>query len=116
MRIIGASVGAPGQLLLFSLVFLGITISLCLLRGILGPKFTDRIVAVNMIGTKTILLIAALALVLDENYLLDVCLVYSMVSFLAVVVLSKIYMTSHNREAAEKALDGDTNGGSETCA
>ena len=115
MGIIGAAVGAPRQLLLFSLVFLGTTISLCLLRGILGPKFTDRIVAVNMIGTKTILLIAALTLVLGENYLLDVCLVYAMVSFLAVVVLSKIYLTSHNRDTAEKALAFAAGQGTSVC-
>ncbi len=94
---------ANRHLLLFSLIFLSITLGFCLLRGILGPKFTDRVVAVNMIGTKTILLIAALALLLGEPYLLDVCLIYALISFLSVVVLSKTYMTAYNRkQAAQK--------------
>jgi len=47
---------------LVSIFFLAVTISFCLLRGILGPRFTDRIVAVNIIGIKTVLMIAALVL------------------------------------------------------
>ena len=91
------------HLLEFSLVFLGITVSLCLWLGIRGPRFTDRVVAVNMIGTKSILLIAALSLFLEESYLLDVCLIYSLISFLAVVVLTKTYMLAFNREASAKS-------------
>ena len=102
--------------LLFSMIFLGITMSFCLLRGILGPRFTDRIVAVNIIGSKTILLIAALSMYLREPYLLDVCLIFSMVSFLTVVVLTNTYMWVHNRKAAgqecedflESEQSGDT--------
>lgn len=94
----GLLAAASRHLLLFSLIFLSITLGFCLLRGILGPKFTDRVVAVNMIGTKTILLIAALSLFLKEPYLLDVCLIYALISFLAVVVLSKTYMTAYNRK------------------
>ena len=89
--------------LLFSLIFLAITVSFCLWLGIRGPKFTDRVVAVNMIGTKTIILIAALSVFLDEPYLLDVCLIYSLISFLAVVVLTKTYMLIFNREKSAKS-------------
>ena len=52
----------------------------------------DRIVAVNMIGTITICIVCILALKLAEGYLADVALIYAMLSFLAVVVLSKIYL------------------------
>jgi multicomponent Na+:H+ antiporter subunit F len=86
-----------GSLLLFCLVFLAVTMSFCLLRGILGPRFTDRIVAVNMIGTKTILLIAVLSVFFGESYLVDVCLVYALISFLAVVILSKVYLIAYNK-------------------
>ncbi|MEL7624909.1 MAG: monovalent cation/H+ antiporter complex subunit F [Clostridiales bacterium] len=107
---------ASRHLLLFSLIFLSITLGFCLLRGILGPKFTDRVVAVNMIGTKTILLIAALSLFLKEPYLLDVCLIYALISFLAVVVLSKTYMTAYNRKksAPDPGTSLVADGGEET--
>ena len=61
------------------------------MRAIKGPKITDRIVAVNMIGTLTIIIICILAVYLKESYLVDVGLVYAMISFLAVVVLCKVY-------------------------
>ena len=77
--------------LLVCMYVLGALIMLCLLRAILGPRLADRVVAVNMIGTMTITEIAMFALYLRENYLYDVCLIYAMISFLAVVVLTKIY-------------------------
>ena len=83
--------------LLFSMIFLGVTMCFCLLRGILGPRFTDRVVAVNVIGTKAILLIATLSLYLDKPYLLDICLIYTLMSFLAVVALTNTYMLAHSR-------------------
>ena len=90
------------HLLLFSVIFLAVTISFCLLRGILGPRFTDRIVAVNIIGVKTVLMIAALSLFLGKPYLLDICLVYSTISFLTVAALNNSYLFMHNRQQAAK--------------
>ena len=74
-------------------MILAMLIILSIIRSILGPGISDRIIAVNMIGTMTMLSIAILALALDQSYLLDVCLIYVMISFLAVVVLCKIYIT-----------------------
>lgn len=70
--------------------YLGITMMLCLVRAIIGPRLTDRIVAVNMISCKAVILFALLAIYMDEHYLLDICLTYALISFLAVVVLSKV--------------------------
>ena len=63
-----------------------------LLRAVKGPRVTDRLVAVNMIGTMTIAIIAILAELLGEGSLVDICLIYAMISFLAIVVLEKVYM------------------------
>lgn len=76
-----------------ALIILGIGILLAMIRAIKGPRIADRVVAINMIGTMTMLSIAILALALHQSYLLDVCLIYVMISFLAVVVLCKIYIT-----------------------
>ena len=72
--------------------FLSITILFCLLRGVLGPRFTDRVVSVNIAGTKTIIMIAILSFLLEESALIDIAMVYALISFLAVVVLSKCYL------------------------
>ena len=74
------------------LVLLSTMTFLCLVRAIRGPRIADRVVAVNMICTMTIAMICVLALMLGEGYLVDVALVYSMIGFLAVVVLCKVFM------------------------
>ena len=65
---------------------------ICLIRAIKGPKIADRIVAINMMGTITMVIIAILAVKMDEGYLVDICIIYAMISFLAVTLLTKVYM------------------------
>ena len=67
-------------------------VMLCLIRAIIGPKIADRIVSVNMMGTMIMVIIAILAVMLKEGYLVDICIIYAMISFLAVIVLTKVYM------------------------
>lgn len=112
-------------LYVIALSILALGILFAMIRAIKGPRIADRVVAINMIGTMTMLSIAILAMALDQSYLLDVCLIYVMISFLAVVVLSKIYITVHldKKEkqdaqsanqtpatAAGKAAEGQTSG------
>ena len=68
---------------------------LCLVRAIIGPKVADRLVAVNMVGTNTICIIGVLAVRFGAGYLSDIGLIYAMVSFLAVVLLTKVYMGAY---------------------
>ena len=65
---------------------------LCLIRALKGPEISDRVVCVNMIGTLVIMIIAVLTVLLGEDWLADIAAVYAMISFLAVVVLTKIYI------------------------
>lgn len=83
---------------IITIFLIGILIILCLIRCVRGPKMTDRIVVVNSIGTMTITIIAILAVMLEESYLLDVCLIYAMISFVAVIVLTKIYTGVYREE------------------
>lgn len=83
---------------LIAIIGFALCICGCLLRAVIGPNTMDRIVAVNMIGTMSILIIAVVSLYLDEEFLLDVDLIYAMLSFLAVVVLTKVYMGVHKEE------------------
>ncbi len=78
-------------LLIAAMILLGILIIISIIRSVLGPGISDRIIAVNMIGTIIIMLIAILSLYLGESYLVDVCLIYALISFLGVVVLCKVY-------------------------
>ena len=74
------------------LLILAVMLFACLIRAIKGPRIADRLMAVNMMGTMVMVMISVLALMLNEGYLVDVCLVYAMISFLAVVILSKVYI------------------------
>ena len=76
-------------LLIGSAMFLSVAIFFCLLRATLGPRFSDRIIAANIIGTEIIVLIAVLAFIVEESYLADVCLIYAIISFLSMVVLAR---------------------------
>ena len=69
-----------------------------LLRAIRGPRMADRILGINMTGSLTTAAIALLAVLLDQSWLLDVCLIYCMISFLAVVVLAKVSIASHEEQ------------------
>lgn len=74
------------------LIFLAIILFACLIRAIMGPRVADRVIAVNMMGTVVMVMISILALLLKEGYLMDICLIYACISFLAVVVITKIYL------------------------
>ena len=75
-----------------ALIVLAVMLMLCLLRSVRGPRVADRIVAVNMMGTIVMVMIAILAVKMEEGYLVDICLIYAMVSFLSVIVITKVYM------------------------
>lgn len=90
------------------LIFLALMIFLCLIRAVKGPSVADRIVAVNMMGTMVMVIIAILALMLKEGYLVDICLIYAMISFLAVIVLTNVYMGVHSEK---KSAEGGTENG-----
>ena len=79
---------------------LAVMLVLCLTRAVIGPRIADRLIAVNMMGTIVMVGIALLAVLKGQGYLVDICLIYAMISFLAVVVLTRIY-TGVYREAKE---------------
>ena len=80
------------KILTVVLIILAILVFACLIRAIIGPSVADRLMAVNMMGTMVIVIIGILALLLKEGYLMDVAIIYAMISFLAVVVFAKIYI------------------------
>jgi len=71
---------------------------LTLIRCITGKRIVDRLICVNMMCNEGTLAIAILALYLQESYLLDVCLIYVMLSFLAVLILAKVFVTVYLKQ------------------
>ncbi|GFI22305.1 Na(+)/H(+) antiporter subunit F1 [Lachnospiraceae bacterium] len=88
-------------------VILALMVFLCLIRAIKGPRIADRIVAINMMGTLTMVIIAILAVKMNEGYLVDICIIYAMISFLAVTLLTKVYMGVYAERKKKEAERSD---------
>ena len=84
------------------LIILAVMLLLCLVRAVIGPSVADRLVSVNMMGTMIMCIIVILGLIMEEGYLADIALIYAMISFLAVVVLSKVYTGVYMEQKAKK--------------
>ena len=85
---------------LVCIIVLAVLTFFCLVRTIKGPRLVDRIVGTNMIGTMTIAVIAAY---LNESSILDICLIYAIMSFVAVIVLTKIYIGIYNEKKSRQS-------------
>ena len=82
-----------------ALLILAAGLFFALLRAVRGPRIADRIMGINMIGTMVSVTLAILSVWLRQSWLLDVCLLYAMISFLAVVVLAKVCIAAKKQEA-----------------
>lgn len=58
-------------------------------RAIAGPTTQDRLLAVNVLGTNTVVILALLAAGLDQPWFLDVALIYALLNFLMAIAISK---------------------------
>lgn len=66
-----------------------VTMALALLRAVLGPTVFDRLLAVNVFGTKTVLLIAVVGFLMGRPAFLDIALVYALINFIGNVAVLK---------------------------
>lgn len=98
-----------------ALIVLLILIGAMCIRSIIGPRSTDRIMSVNMLGTMTISSIAILSLLLDEGYLADVAMIYAMISFVAVLMMASMFVPSRPKAPKLDAVSS-SDGGSEGAA
>jgi multicomponent Na+:H+ antiporter subunit F len=76
------------------IILLSLTILACLYRTIKGPTTADRIIAINVIGTKIVSIIIIVSFLLHESYFIDVALVYALISFSSSIIISKIIKES----------------------
>ena len=92
-----------------ALVIIGVLVLCCLVRAIRGPRIADRVIAANMIGTLVVITICILTFLMGEGYLVDIAMIYTMLSFLAVVLLTKVYMGIYRekRRQAEAAKEAE---------
>lgn len=70
------------------LYILLITTSIVLYRVVKGPSIFDRIVGINAIGTKTIIILVIISYVFQRPSFLDIALLYAILNFIGSVVVS----------------------------
>ncbi len=68
-----------------TIIALFVVMVLSIIRCFVGPSLYDRILAVNLFGTKTVLLIALLGFYMGRPDFLDIALVYALINFISVI-------------------------------
>ncbi|MCH9828178.1 MAG: monovalent cation/H+ antiporter complex subunit F [Pseudomonadota bacterium] len=63
---------------------------LALTRALVGPTLYDRILAINIFGTKTVLLIAVAGFVAGRPDFLDIALVYALINFVGTIAVMRL--------------------------
>lgn len=66
-----------------------LTISIVTYRVIKGPSTYDRLLSVNVIGTKTIVVLVLIGYVFERPYFSDIALLYAILNFMSTVVIAK---------------------------
>jgi len=64
---------------------------LALIRAFEGPSAYDRMLAANLFGTKTVLVIALGGYALDWHSYLDVALLYALVNFVSTIAVMRFF-------------------------
>ncbi len=74
---------------LWAAIIIVIAAFLVLYRAIKGPLFYDRVLAVNIIGTKTVVLLGLIGFIYERPHFLDIALVYALINFIATIAILK---------------------------
>lgn len=78
-----------------------VTMALALVRAIMGPTVYDRVLAVNMFGTKTVLLLAVIAFLSGRPDFLDLALAYALINFTGVLAVLEFFRSRSVRRAVK---------------
>ncbi len=80
------------DIFLYSGIFLGLLLLLPTYRSLVGPTFFDRLLGVNAIGSKTIVLLIIIGLIFERvDMFVDIALAYAMLNFMAVLAASRYF-------------------------
>ncbi len=78
-----------------------VTMALALLRALLGPSVYDRMLAVNMIGTKTVLLLSVLSFLFGRPDFLDLALAYALINFIGVLAALEFFRVRAEQDKSD---------------
>ena len=90
------------KLLTGTLMILALLMLALMPRVVKGPRFTDRIVAINAINTMVTASICLLSRLHRAGYLLDVALIYALLGFTATTLLTRLLAAEREKEGKKK--------------
>ena len=79
-----------------------VTMGLALIRAVVGPSVYDRVLAMNMFGTKTVLLLSVIAFLFGRPDFLDLALAYALINFIGVLAVLEFFRSRELRRRAER--------------
>ena len=82
-----------------------VTMALALARAVIGPTVYDRVLAVNMFGTKTVLLVSVIAFLFGRPDFLDLALAYALINFIGVFAVLEFFRTRAERREADEGAN-----------
>ena len=88
-----------------TLVVLALCVLAVLVYIIRSHLTVDRIIGINLIGTIVSIIICVLTRMFNEGYLADIAIIYVVMSFIAVMMLCRIYINLYNRRKEEQKDD-----------
>ncbi|MCR9106416.1 MAG: monovalent cation/H+ antiporter complex subunit F [Gammaproteobacteria bacterium] len=81
-----------------------VTMILAIARALVGPSVYDRVLAVNMFGTKTVLLLSVVTFLFGRPDFLDLALAYALINFIGVLAVLQFFENRH-QDDADRAED-----------
>ncbi len=81
-----------------------VAVAIGLVCAFRGPTLYDRVLAANMVGTLTVLMVAVLGFMTGRPEFLDIALVYVLISFVSTIAVLRVY--AYRREAAKQTAPG----------
>ena len=75
-----------------ALIVIALLLAVMLIRSARGPGATDRLLSINMMGTLVNAAIIILSALLKEDWLVDVALIYTMISLGSTLILARVYV------------------------
>jgi multicomponent Na+:H+ antiporter subunit F len=85
-----------------------LTILLALIRALAGPTVFDRILAANMIGTKTVLLIAVTGFLTGRPEWMDLAILYALMNFIGILAVLRFSAFGSLARNSHIEGEGDT--------
>lgn len=84
------------------LASLAIAALLALIRSIMANNLINRFIGINILTMVVLVSMCVLSVFLNEGYITDIALVYALLSFIAVLLLCRVYINLFKKDEGGK--------------